>query len=115
MLCLRGLVHNRLNNIRFYEGDPLKMQRQSRVLDDLARILTNAAGAAQGIKQEIETLVRQQGERIIDDFDLVTRDEFEVLRSVAVKLSSENEELRKRVESLERKLAKKSVKKRVVK
>ncbi len=82
------------------------MQGQSRVLDDLAKFLTNAAGAAQGVKQEIETLVRHQAERFISDLDLVTRDEFEVLRTMALQLAKDHEKLSSQVLSLEQTIAK---------
>ena len=77
------------------------MQEQGRVLDDLSKFLTNAAGAAQGVKQEIESLVRFQAERIVADLDLVTRDEFEALRIMTLQLTSDYEDLNSRVMSLE--------------
>ncbi len=91
------------------------MQSQSHVLDDLAQLLSNAAGAAQGVRQEIETLVRHQAERLIADFDLVTREEFEAVRAMSIQLEKENRELRKRVKSLEKTATKTPAKKRVSK
>ena len=80
----------------------LEMQSQSRVLDDLAKLLTNAAGAAQGVRQEIESLVRQQAERMVADLELVTRDEFEIVRSMAVDMAEKNARLVERIEKLEK-------------
>ena len=77
------------------------MQTQSKILDDFARLLTNAAGAAQGVKEEIETLVRQQVERFLAEFDLVTREEFDAVRAMAVKAREENEDLATRLAALE--------------
>ena len=78
------------------------MQTQSKIFDDFAKLLTNAAGAAQGVKTEIETLVRQQAERLINDLDLVTREEFDAVKEMAVKARQENEELAKRLAKLEK-------------
>jgi BMFP domain-containing protein YqiC len=65
------------------------MQTQNRYLDDLARLLTNAAGAAKGIGHEIETIMRQQAERVMSSFDFVPRDEFEALKARLAKLEGE--------------------------
>ena len=80
------------------------MQVQNRILDDIAKLLTNAAGAAKGMSEEIETLVRQQAERVMASFDFVPREEFDVLKALVVKAQKENEALAKRVTVLERSL-----------
>ena len=58
-------------------------QTQNRILDELGRLFTNAAGAAQGVRTEVETLVRAQAERLVADMDLVGREEFEAVRAMA--------------------------------
>lgn len=60
------------------------MQTRGPVFDDLAQLLTSAAGAAQGVREEVETLVRAQVERAADQLDLVSREEFEAVRAMAV-------------------------------
>lgn len=80
-------------------------QTQNRVLDELARLFTNAAGAAQGVRQEVETVIRSQAERLIADLDLVPREEFEVVRAMASLAREENETLKARIEALEAALA----------
>lgn len=77
----------------------------SRILDDLARLMTDAAGTAQGVRQELETAFRGQAERILNQMDVVKREEFEVVREMAIKARDENERLEKRLEALEAKLA----------
>ncbi|MEO0363120.1 MAG: accessory factor UbiK family protein, partial [Pseudomonadota bacterium] len=62
-----------------------------------------AAGVAQGVKTEAETVVRQRMERLIADMDLVTREDFEVVREMAQKAREENEALAARIEALEAK------------
>lgn len=83
-------------------------QTQNRVLDEIARLFTNAAGAAQGVRQEVETVIRSQAERLVADLDLVPREEFEVVRAMASLAREENEALKARVEALEAALAAKT-------
>lgn len=83
-------------------------QSSNRIFDELARLATDAAGAAQGIRREMETVVRSQFERFIKDMDLATREELEVLREMVNATRQENERLEARVKELEEKLAKKA-------
>ena len=78
------------------------MQTRDRLFDDAARIAGGAVGALAGVKREIETLVRQQLERMLSSLDLVTRDEFDAVKEMAVKARSEQEELANRLLSLEK-------------
>ncbi|MEP1229728.1 MAG: accessory factor UbiK family protein [Litorimonas sp.] len=57
------------------------MQSKSRPLDDISNLLTNAVGAAKGVGDEIKAMGRSQAEKLIVDMDLVSRDEFEVLKA----------------------------------
>ena len=79
------------------------MQSRNRILDDISQLMTNAAGVAQGVKDEAETAFRQRMERWLADMDLVTREEFDVVRDMAVKAREENEALKARIEALEAK------------
>jgi BMFP domain-containing protein YqiC len=71
------------------------------MLDEFARLMTDAAGAAQGVRREMETVFRSQGERLINSMDLVQREEFEAVRDMAAKARLENEALKKRLADLE--------------
>jgi BMFP domain-containing protein YqiC len=77
------------------------MQGGNRILDDFARIMTDAAGMAQGVKREAEGVVKAQFERMIRDMDLVTREEFEAVREMAQLAREENDRLLSRIEALE--------------
>lgn len=79
-------------------------QIKSQFFDELANIMTNAAGAAQGVSKEIETLFRSQGEKLLNEMDLVTREEFDVVKEMAARAREENEDLKARIEALETKL-----------
>ena len=79
------------------------------IMDDLARLVTDATGAAQGIRREVETTVKGQIERILRDMDVATREEVEVLRDMVSALRSENEALAARVTALEGASAKPAV------
>jgi BMFP domain-containing protein YqiC len=81
-------------------------QTSSRILDELARLMNDAAGVAQGVRREFDTLFRTQAERILRDLDVVNREEFEAVKEMATLAREENEVLKKRIETLEAKLAK---------
>ena len=57
------------------------MQSKSRPFDDISNLLTNAAGAIKGVGDEVKAMGRSQAEKLIADMDLVSRDEFEVLKA----------------------------------
>jgi BMFP domain-containing protein YqiC len=76
-------------------------QTTNRFLDEFAKLMTDAAGAAQGVRRELETLMKAQGERILHDMDVVQREEFEAVKEMAAKAREENERLALRVAALE--------------
>ncbi len=76
----------------------------NRILDDFAKLMTDAAGAAQGVRREAETMFRAQAERMLNGLDLVKREEFEAVREMAIKARDENDALIKRIEALEARL-----------
>jgi BMFP domain-containing protein YqiC len=80
-------------------------QTTNRFLDELSKLLTDAAGAAQGMRREVETLMRAQGERILRDMDVVQREEFEAVKEMAARARDENERLSARISELESELA----------
>ena len=78
-------------------------QTNIRFFDEMARLMNDAAGAAQGVKREIDTVVRNQAERILRDLDLVKREEFEAVKDMARLAREENEALKARLDKLEKK------------
>ena len=78
----------------------------NRILDEFAELMTDAAGAAQGLRKEAETVFRAQAERVMNSMDLVQREEFEAMRDMAIKARAENEKLSARIDALEAQLAK---------
>lgn len=79
-------------------------QTNNRFFDEVARLMNDAAGAAQGVKREIDTVVRHQAERILNDLDLVKREEFDAVKDMARLAREENEALKARIETLEGRL-----------
>ncbi|HSR71454.1 MAG TPA: accessory factor UbiK family protein [Kiloniellales bacterium] len=77
------------------------MQTQNRLLDDLARVASGALGVAAGMRGEIEERLREQFARILSQMDLVTREEFEVVKAMAAEARAEQERLAERVAALE--------------
>jgi BMFP domain-containing protein YqiC len=76
----------------------------SRFFDELAKLATNAAGAAQGVRREIDTLVKAQVERVLNDVGVVKREDFDVVREMAQKAREENDRLHERIAVLEARL-----------
>ncbi|MFO1033732.1 MAG: accessory factor UbiK family protein [Hyphomicrobiales bacterium] len=77
----------------------------SRFFDELAKLMGNAAGAAQGVRKEIDTLVQGQVERVLNNLNVVKREDFDVVKDMAEKARTENEVLAARIAALEAKLA----------
>lgn len=73
----------------------------NRILDDFAKLMTDAAGAAQGVRREVETAFRGQAERLMNSMDLVKREEFDAVREMAIKARDENDALKARIDALE--------------
>ncbi len=76
-------------------------QTTNRLLDELAKLMTDAAGAAQGMRREVESVMRAQAERILTSMDIVGREEFEAAKAMAEKARAENERLATLVAALE--------------
>ncbi|MDX2264256.1 MAG: accessory factor UbiK family protein [Hyphomicrobiales bacterium] len=76
-------------------------QTTGRFFDEIAKLMTDASGAAQGMKREFETMMRSQGERILREMDVVSREEFEAVKAMAEKAREENERLAARLAELE--------------
>ena len=79
-------------------------QTSNRFFDEIGRLMNDAAGAAQGVKREVDTVMRNQAERILRDLDLVKREEFDAVKDMARLAREENEALKGRIAALEAKL-----------
>ena len=72
----------------------------NRFFDDMSKLMTNAMGVAQGARDEAETAMKGWVDRWLADRNLVTRDEFEAVREMAIRARAENAELRAESEAL---------------
>ena len=86
-------------------------QTSNRIFDEMARLMNDAAGVAQGVRREFDTLFKAQAERILCDLDVVHREDFEAVKEMARLAREENEALKARIEALEAKVAAKSAEK----
>lgn len=77
----------------------------NRIMDDFAKLMTDAAGAMQGVGREFETMFRAQAEKFLNGMDLVKREEFEAVREMAAKAREENDALSARLAKLEEQLS----------
>jgi BMFP domain-containing protein YqiC len=80
------------------------VQTTNRFFDEIARLMNDATGVAQGVRREVETLFRHQAERMLRDLDVVRRDEFEAVKEMARLAREENEQLKTRLAELEAKV-----------
>ena len=76
-------------------------QTNNRIFDEMARLMNDAAGVAQGVRREFDTLFRAQAERMLRDLEVVSREEFEAVKEMAQLAREENEALKARIEALE--------------
>ncbi|MBI2255106.1 MAG: accessory factor UbiK family protein [Proteobacteria bacterium] len=81
------------------------MQSDNRILDDMAKVATGALGSLTGLRSEIEAKVQQQLERLLSKMNLVSREEFETMKSVAQAAREEQIKLERRLQEIEAKLA----------
>ena len=87
-----------------------EMESRSRFLDDLAKIASSTASTIAGMKDEAENLIKQRVEALMNDMNLVTREEFEVMNAMLRKARLEQEKLIKRIEALEKPSSKQKAK-----
>jgi BMFP domain-containing protein YqiC len=76
------------------------MTQGSKLFDELGKLMNNAAGVADGVRREIETVVKSQLERMINDMDLVKREDYDALRELVMAQSAEIKTLQGEVEAL---------------
>ena len=79
------------------------MQSRNKILDDVSQLMTNAMGVAQGAREEAESAVKSIIDRWLADHDFVTREEFDAVKAMAQKAREENENLKARLDALEKK------------
>jgi BMFP domain-containing protein YqiC len=79
------------------------MQSRNKILDDVSQLMTNAMGVAQGAREEAETAVKSIIDRWLADRDFVTREEFDAVKAMAQKAREENENLKARLDAIEKK------------
>ncbi|MDR3407371.1 MAG: accessory factor UbiK family protein [Methylovirgula sp.] len=80
------------------------MPQSRKVFDDFSRLMSDATEIAQGVRREAESVVKSQVERFLSAMDIVSREEFEAVREMAIAARDENDRLKKRIEALEAKL-----------
>lgn len=77
----------------------------NRIFDDFARLMTDAASTAQGMRREVETMFQAQAEKFLAGMDVVQREEFEAMKEAALKARADGESLSKRIDALEARIA----------
>jgi BMFP domain-containing protein YqiC len=94
-------VHRHSTQDSDFPPEQAMVQTTNRFFDEMARLMNDAAGVAQGVRREFDTLFRTQAERVLRDLDVVTREEFEAVKEMARLAREENEALKARIAALE--------------
>ena len=76
-------------------------QTTGKFFDELGKLITDAAGVAQGVRKEVEGVMRGQTENILRELDVVQREEFDAVKAMAQKAREENNQLKQRIALLE--------------
>jgi BMFP domain-containing protein YqiC len=79
------------------------MQADNKIFDDFAKLLNGAAGTLAGVGREAEAGARARAREWIGGLDFVSRDEFEVVKAMAIAARDEADALRTRLDALEAK------------
>jgi BMFP domain-containing protein YqiC len=77
-------------------------QASSRLFDNVGRMMNDAAGVADGVRREVESMVRAQAERFVMDMNLVKREDYDALRELVQTQSAELRALKAEVAALKR-------------
>jgi BMFP domain-containing protein YqiC len=83
-------------------------QSRNSIVEEFARLASDAAGVATGMRREAETLLKTQLERLLSTMDMVSREEHEAVKEMAAAARDDNERLEARIAALEAKLEAKS-------
>jgi len=78
------------------------MQKDNKFLEDMARMASGAAGGLLDIKRDIEAVVSRELEKLLQKMNLVTKEEFDAVQGMLAKARAEQEEIKKRLEKLEK-------------
>lgn len=78
------------------------MTQGSKIFDDLGRLMNDAAAVGDGIRREAETAFKGQMERVVNDLDLVKREDFDALRDLVQIQGEEIEALRRELDAFKK-------------
>lgn len=77
------------------------MQSENRFFDDFAKVLNGAAGTVAGMTREAESAFRERMREWVGGTEMVSRDEFEAVKAMAVAAREENLALKARLDAIE--------------
>jgi BMFP domain-containing protein YqiC len=77
------------------------MQSENRLFDDFVKVMNGAAGTLAGMTREAEGAFRERMREWVGGLDMVSRDEFEAVKAIAVAAREENHALKARLDALE--------------
>jgi BMFP domain-containing protein YqiC len=81
------------------------MQKDNKFFEDIARVASGAAGGFMEMKREMESMVSAQLEKLLQKMNLVTKEEFDTVQAMLAKARAEQDEMKKRLDALEKRIA----------
>ena len=76
---------------------------KNKLLDDLTGLATGLGIAAQGMREEVEQAMGSRIDAILSENGMVSREEFEAVREMAIAAREENAALRAELDTLKKK------------
>ncbi|MGA9581917.1 MAG: accessory factor UbiK family protein [Allosphingosinicella sp.] len=77
------------------------MQSENRLFDDFVKVMNGAAGTIAGMGREAEGAFRDRMRDWVGGLDMVSREEFEAMKAIAIAAREESAALKSRVDALE--------------
>ena len=87
------------------------MQSENRLVDDFVKVMNGAAGTLAGMGREAEGAFRERVREWMGGIDMISREEFEAVKAIAVAAREENQALKSRLDALDAAAAAKRAKK----
>jgi len=77
------------------------MQSQNKLFEDFVKVMNGAAGTIAGMSREANAAMQERARDWIGGLDMVSREEFEAVKAMAVVAREQNEALEARIAALE--------------
>jgi len=77
------------------------MQSENRLFDDFVKMMNGAAGTLAGMGREAEASFKERVKEWVGGLDMVSREEFDAVKTMAAAARDEAEALKARIDAIE--------------